>query len=804
MSKTRDTGYLANVIQVHDTGVRIMSGSTMLMAVSSSGAVTITGEMSGSDAANALLLDGTGSLAFTTTSSFLAVSSSQQQISASYIALSGSYNTFSGSASTRITENSSSIQQVSSSQQQISASLLNVISVFATTGSNSFRATQSITGSLTVTGQIVAQTLNVQQVTSSIVFSSGSNTFGCDLNSRQTFTGSMFVTGGLTVNTTGVEFQVTNNGVVLGNLLTDNHSVTGSLRVTGSITSANATFGTTASTVYGTLNVIQQCISAPSFVRGIELVHPNGTGATGGYIGISMTGQKQGTIQVGDDGATGNLLLQSQGGNVGIGVTPSASDTFPALQVGRAGFMGAGNEVNISANGYYSSPSWKYIATDTAALYNIAGNVHSWYTTVSGTANCAISWAERMRITNCGNVGIGIATPLSMLHVNCCVAGGASTTVARFGIQDSTGYGTTSPAIELTGTNIGVSFTMGKIAGINDVSSGGSMAFSTGLCAGTVVERMRITNCGRVGIGTTSPSTNFQVCGNISAENIAWIQNTNSCGYGSLRALNDINCAAVFGIGGSATSSPYTNTGYIYTDPNINFTFSIGSSEKMRILSTGNVCIFCQISAGPYVTIGNQGGTDTTVIGGGSGVGSLIRMNYAGGSYNNFLAGNGDNFFNCLLGKLNAAGGVKFGSGATTLNYYEAGTWTPQLYWSGGGYYCMGGGNGGNYVRVGNVVSVNYTLQWSGLCGSSGFGGQLRIGGLPFNVGSYRSAGTISAISSGIGRSVTGITWHANTVDPGANFIYWIENDPTGGYSHSPSVGASGLVYSNQVTYALQ
>jgi hypothetical protein len=92
---------------------------------------------------------------------------------------------------------SSILTSVSSSQQQISASLLNVIAIGATTGSNSFRSTQSITGSLTVTGQIVAQTLNVQQVTSSIVFSSGSNTFGCDLNNRQTFTGSFFQTGSL-------------------------------------------------------------------------------------------------------------------------------------------------------------------------------------------------------------------------------------------------------------------------------------------------------------------------------------------------------------------------------------------------------------------------------------------------------------------------------------------------------------------------------------------------------------------------------------------------------------------------------
>ena len=163
----------------------------------------------------------------TLTASFNAVSASQQQISASYIALSASYDTFSGSASTRITANSSSIQQVSSSQQQISASLLQVSAsyislsgsyntysssvstrttqieqVYATTGSNSFRADQSITGSLVVSSTITAQTLVVQTVTSSIVYSSGSNIFGSDLNSRQTFTGSIAITGSIGIGTT--------------------------------------------------------------------------------------------------------------------------------------------------------------------------------------------------------------------------------------------------------------------------------------------------------------------------------------------------------------------------------------------------------------------------------------------------------------------------------------------------------------------------------------------------------------------------------------------------------------------------
>jgi hypothetical protein len=74
--------------------------------------------------------------------------------------------------------------------------------IFATTGSNQFNGSQAITGSLTVTGQVVAQTLNVQQVTSSIVFSSGSNIFGNSLSNTQQFTGSVSVTGSLAINGT--------------------------------------------------------------------------------------------------------------------------------------------------------------------------------------------------------------------------------------------------------------------------------------------------------------------------------------------------------------------------------------------------------------------------------------------------------------------------------------------------------------------------------------------------------------------------------------------------------------------------
>ena len=62
----------------------------------------------------------------------------------------------------------------------------------------------TISGSLIVTNQIVAQSLNVQQVTSSIVFSSGSNVFGNSLANTQMMTGSVSVTGSLKINNQNV------------------------------------------------------------------------------------------------------------------------------------------------------------------------------------------------------------------------------------------------------------------------------------------------------------------------------------------------------------------------------------------------------------------------------------------------------------------------------------------------------------------------------------------------------------------------------------------------------------------------
>jgi hypothetical protein len=163
---------------------------------------TITGVAStASYALNAETLDGLDSTQFIQTGSFNSYTSSA----------SSSVGDLSGSIATTTSNLSSSIGSLSSSVATTTSGLAGRITTvegnYATTGSNIFSGTQTITGSfnqlgdmcvtgnITSTGQIIAQTINVQQVTSSIVYSCGSNTFGCSLTNNQVLTGSVYITG---------------------------------------------------------------------------------------------------------------------------------------------------------------------------------------------------------------------------------------------------------------------------------------------------------------------------------------------------------------------------------------------------------------------------------------------------------------------------------------------------------------------------------------------------------------------------------------------------------------------------------
>ena len=214
----------------------------------------------------------------------------------------------------------------------------------------------------------------------------------------------------------------------------------------------------------------------------------------------------------------------------------------------------------------------------TATRYGISGNDLSLNVDSSDP-----STGGGLYIKYRGSVGIGTNDPSPHNGRGFVVRGTAADTRGIIELWDGGASGGKSVLQQVGGDTY-----LGQLA---KGTGAGNLNFLTGGSGTSATVSMIVLCNGRVGIGTTSPSTMLQVCGNVSGENAAWVQNTNSSGYGSLRALNNLNCAAVFGVGGSAVGAPYANTGYLYTDSNVNFIFSIGASEKMKITSGGNVGI---------------------------------------------------------------------------------------------------------------------------------------------------------------------------------------------------------------------
>ena len=510
----------------------------------------------------------------TLTASFNAVSASQQQISASYIALSASYNTFSGSASTRITVDSASLLQVSSSQQQISSSYIalsgsyntfsgsastrvtQIEQVYATTGSNSFRANQSITGSLVVSSTITAQTLVVQTVTSSIVYSSGSNIFGCDLNSRQTFTGSVLITGSLTIagasSATSYSaptiygstiacspigcFATSCATAFIGGTISGT-TIYGSTAVCSPIGLFSGCVGIGCSSPTALLHVYVNAAATVTVAKFTAANYSYPSNKT--YIQIG-TQYSDGSSRIGSSNPSGNLselffetaiassgdfterMRITSGGNIGIGTcTPlsllhiASADIDQGIRLTRAnGTYG----IRITRTGQIQAKLVDDVTFQTAISLS-EGNA-------SGSQHLVLQ-------PTIGNVGIGTSVPDSKLHICNAVAGGTNNYLiivqnactvadARAGIAFSNNSQTPS-AGGLSGASIQTSN--------NGVDGAGNLLFST-LISGTNCERMRITSGGNVGIGTCQPQFTIDLSSDDTTRAIQFYGGTGTDKYG--------------------------------------------------------------------------------------------------------------------------------------------------------------------------------------------------------------------------------------------------------------------------------
>ncbi len=175
--------------------------------------------------------------------------------------------------------------------------------------------------------------------------------------------------------------------------------------------------------------------------------------------------------------------------------------------------------------------------------------------------------AERMRITSSGNVGIGTTNPQSILDIRSA----------------------NLPRLQLVKNGVLAWY-------LGDTQQDGTNLFSIGTDAGSS-RILNINNSGNVGIGTISPGYKLDINGDlrvyntIAGSSVLWV---NSADTGS----------STLNFGGTTTP----NKGrIIYSDFSDLFLFYTNSTERMRIVSGGNVLIGTTTDAGYKLQVNGSG-----------------------------------------------------------------------------------------------------------------------------------------------------------------------------------------------------
>jgi hypothetical protein len=106
---------------------------------------------------------------------------------------------------------------------------------------------------------------------------------------------------------------------------------------------------------------------------------------------------------------SGTFIASDTSGNVGIGVTPSAWGSGFAMTEYKGGYVGSQSSdyLYVSNNSYYNGTNWIYKNTALATITEQSFGRFYWYTAPSGTAGNTITWSERMRVTDNGDLLVG-------------------------------------------------------------------------------------------------------------------------------------------------------------------------------------------------------------------------------------------------------------------------------------------------------------------------------------------------------------------------------------------------------------
>ena len=277
------------------------------------------------------------------------------------------------------------------------------------------------------------------------------------------------------------------------------------------------------------------------------------------------------------------------------------------------------------------------------------------------------------------------------------------------------------------------------------------LAFEVSAFDASPTERVRITNGGNVGIGTTSPGYKLDVNGTAHVSSYAYLDNlfsgyiphTGVIGFGATVGGAQTVTKLKWGSYGRIQHTSFTNTPFISFNAELyesDFAGS-GSGQSDRNYfrpdyALGNYGIISSINGGVGFNVGVWSSATSINIGD-----FLNHNSFAGG-----VVGNGNWEFkkNLAIGGASATtsgAGITFpatqnaSSNANTLDDYEEGTWTPTDV-SGAGL-TFANVTGAFYTKVGNLVTCWFEFSYP----ATGNTAPAAIGGLPFaskNVSTYR------------------------------------------------------------------
>jgi hypothetical protein len=408
-----------------------------------------------SNLSNVIRTDASGNVSFVSGSTTLATLNTSGQLSGSSPVLSSSYALNATSAS------------------------------YAVSASNATNAvTASYANAFTVANTLTAQTLVVQTVTSSVIYSSGSNIFGNNIANTQVFTGSVLISSGSYFNIgRGADYSYPLN-----------------------VTSPYAKTDTTGRGLM--------------FIGSNEAIASNPFGLVVTVTGAASIANRYINLGTTDFGLAngGNLVLQSSGGNVGIGLT-NPSSIFQVASAQSLAVIRSTTTTNYAELQVENTTNYLQIGVEGATGNRMGGTI-AYNSYLGSYTNYGMTFhtnnLNRMTITSAGLVGIGINTPNARLDLGSSYGASGEKFLIYNDNTSSALAGTKSGFyLDRFGLSNNTTYVFATYPGYD----GSFIIASKNTGDTTLINRLTVRGeSGNLGVGAQSPRTRLQVTPTSNAE----------------------------------------------------------------------------------------------------------------------------------------------------------------------------------------------------------------------------------------------------------------------------------------------